>query len=617
MESVVSQSLMVNTRYVDASATGASTGLSWTDAFTNVQDALSVAIAGDEIWIAAGVYYPDEGMGQINNAISSTFTISNSVNLYGGFNGTESNLNERDYLSNFTVLSGDLEQNDWTDPIGVVTQSENIVGSNAYHVIVSHNRTTAALIDGLWITGGSANDRISYGGGLYNTGFAIINNVKFYGNLAGSSGGGIANVGGLLGLNNVTFSGNHAGIGGGGLANFAYSSATLTDVVFVNNHAAGGGGISNGAKSSVNLTNVFFFDNQAAVGGGLENDYYGSASLKNVIFAGNYARGSGGGLYNGEESGAHLTNVVFSGNYAEYSGGGMKSDFGAFWLTNTTFTGNRAGGSGGGMHVSDAPEHSGPSITNSVFWRNMDASGIGTAQSSISHWNFADAPTNIQNSDVQGCGGSKNWNASCMIDGGRNIDADPQFMNMIHPMDAPTTSGDFHLLTSSPAIAAGNLESCPATDLEGNPRPINSPCDMGAYEFSGLAFRKSANFIAVEPGQIVSFTLTVVNDLNITTTGGIISDVLPAELNFIGPIELEPAGAGNVGSLPPVLVSDLTLTPTQTVTLTFPVSIAQNLPKGTKITNIAQIRPSDGAEILSSSVIIFIPWEFYLPIIVR
>ena len=40
---------------------------------------------------------------------------------------------------------------------------------------------------------------------------------------------------------------------------------------------------------------------------------------------------------------------------------------------------------------------------------------------------------------------------------------------------------------------------------------------------------------------------TVVNDLNITTTGGIISDVLPAELNFIGPIDHITRQPGQLG----------------------------------------------------------------------
>ncbi len=75
--------------YVDADATGAATGLSWTNAFTTVQDALAVAQPGDEIWVAEGVYYPDEGAGQTNNARASTFQLLDGVALYGGFAGTE------------------------------------------------------------------------------------------------------------------------------------------------------------------------------------------------------------------------------------------------------------------------------------------------------------------------------------------------------------------------------------------------------------------------------------------------------------------------------------------------------------------------------------------------
>ena len=37
------------TIYVDASAGGAGTGSSWTDAYTNLQDALAAAVAGADV----------------------------------------------------------------------------------------------------------------------------------------------------------------------------------------------------------------------------------------------------------------------------------------------------------------------------------------------------------------------------------------------------------------------------------------------------------------------------------------------------------------------------------------------------------------------------------------
>ena len=45
---------------------------------------------------------------------------------------------------------------------------------------------------------------------------------------------------------------------------------------------------------------------------------------------------------------------------------------------------------------------------------------------------------------------------------------------------APGT--DFHLLTTAPAIDAGNAAGAPSDDLDGNPRPVGAAVDIGAYE---------------------------------------------------------------------------------------------------------------------------------------
>jgi len=74
------------TYHVDTDNTsGTYTGLSWSTAFTNVNDALAAVVNGDSIWVAEGVYYPDEGTGKTDDDPSEYFLWNKRVDLYGGF----------------------------------------------------------------------------------------------------------------------------------------------------------------------------------------------------------------------------------------------------------------------------------------------------------------------------------------------------------------------------------------------------------------------------------------------------------------------------------------------------------------------------------------------------
>ena len=97
--------------YVDADAIGLGNGSSWDNAYTDLQTALSVAASGDEIWVAEGIYYPDKGVGQINDAITSTFVLTDDVAFYGGFDPDSDvdEMAERDWETYVTVLSGDID----------------------------------------------------------------------------------------------------------------------------------------------------------------------------------------------------------------------------------------------------------------------------------------------------------------------------------------------------------------------------------------------------------------------------------------------------------------------------------------------------------------------------
>jgi hypothetical protein len=123
--------------YVNHAATGSNTGVSWANAFTSLQSALtSTCGTFSEIWVAQGLYKP-------GGTPSATFTIHPGMSLYGGFGGTETTRAARSWAANVTVLSGDVDNNDVTDAHGVVTTTTNIRFDNAYHVVWMEGQTGA------------------------------------------------------------------------------------------------------------------------------------------------------------------------------------------------------------------------------------------------------------------------------------------------------------------------------------------------------------------------------------------------------------------------------------------------------------------------------------------
>ena len=351
------------------------TGNSWATA-TSLTQALTIATAGDEIWVASGVYTP-------GTTISDTFNLVPGVALYGGFAATEAVRTERDWVANLTILSGDIGGDD-TDPDGngVLTTTTHIVGSNSNHVVLADGIqgspiTETTVLDGFTITAGQAK-KSSYlgGGGLYCAGNGSgnecspsLSNLSFAGNSA-RIGGAMYNDGSYSGnsspsLVNVTFSGNSAYSSGGAMYNFGPSSGnsspSLVNVTFSGNSADVSGGamvnFGNSGNSSPVLNNVTFSGNSAGDDGGAmvnEGSFSGDSSpvLNNVTFSGNSARNRGGAMlnegYGSGNSSPVLNNVTFADNSAS-SGGAMYNIIGSPILSNVTFSGNSAGYSGGAM----------------------------------------------------------------------------------------------------------------------------------------------------------------------------------------------------------------------------------------------------------------------------
>lgn len=199
---------------VDKSATGLNNGQTWDNAYTDLQTALQNAVSGDEIWVASGTYYPTSGVNR-----NFSFEPPSGIKLLGGFKGTESAPEQRNWQINPTILSGD---------IGVEGDSTD----NSFCVVFLHEPDTNTIIDGFIIKDGVADNtaapsfaRGRCGGGMYIMGYDAeaypdIQNCTFLHNTALQNGAGAMAFGAGMGsvaprFINCRFESNHAVTGNG------------------------------------------------------------------------------------------------------------------------------------------------------------------------------------------------------------------------------------------------------------------------------------------------------------------------------------------------------------------------------------------------------------------
>ena len=103
--SAQSNRLYVN---VNASNCASADGSSWSNAFCDLNEALTEAADPqsdvDQIWVAQGTYHPADP--QEPDAIDQSFVLPHDVRVLGGFDGTEQSADERDPATNVTTPLG-------------------------------------------------------------------------------------------------------------------------------------------------------------------------------------------------------------------------------------------------------------------------------------------------------------------------------------------------------------------------------------------------------------------------------------------------------------------------------------------------------------------------------
>ncbi len=438
--------------YVQSGSNG--TGASWADALGSLQDALELACMCSqisEIWVAQGTYYPDEGVNVMNNDREATFQLCNGLAVYGGFAGFETDLSQRDWEANKTVLSGDIGQDDVTDSNDITNHHSDIVGENSFSVVTSSGTDNTALIDGFVITAGHANDSES---------------ICFFG-----GGGGIYNNNGNVTILNNAFVGNFANGSGGGAIYNENSTSLIENNRFYGNKGTDGGAIFNNSSAVVVLMSSF--ENNEASSGGAVYDVNSETEYLNCVFSTNHTSNNGGAIY-ASFSELKVINALIVENNADNFGGGIYTLYSPTELINSTISENNAELGGGSYSQGGLL-----TVVNSIIWQNY-RDGNPNQIGSSTFWNGNPMPV-FTNSLIANSGGSSAWVPNTGTDGGNNIDEDPLFQ------DAENVN--YRLDACSPAVDAGTPDpsglGLPEVDLDGNPRIVNEIIDLGAYEYNG------------------------------------------------------------------------------------------------------------------------------------
>ncbi|MFK8054558.1 MAG: HYR domain-containing protein [Saprospiraceae bacterium] len=453
------------TTFVKTGGTG--TGNSWANAAGDLHQVLAQAQAGDEIWVAAGVYTPTSCSSCSVSQRDMAFDIPSGVDLYGGFSGSETSLTQRDFSTNVSILSGDIDADGQRD-------------GNSYHVVTFDQADAQTRIDGFTISDGYANGSggrqhgaaiFNDGSGTGNSSTPVIANCMLLNNRATSNGGAIYNDG---------FYGN--------------SSPTVENCTFRLNNSREGGAMHNQGfqgESSPTVRNCLFENNASAAGGAVYNsgnDGISNPRYESCHFVGNDCTGYGGAVYNFAKNAGAQCFAVFA---------------------NCIFDDNDGDGAAGAIYtLGSSNGDAQPRVVGCVFYDNysrvggavyVNASDNGITHLRISNSIFSSSRANFDpilhfsgNSgpiitlehvqlDALDCNtitGSSGGTLNCGA--GLIFNANAEFAN--------AASGDFHLLSTAPGVDAGDGSFFTALnvtqDIEGNARIQGGAADLGAFEFA-------------------------------------------------------------------------------------------------------------------------------------
>ncbi len=371
---LTAMAMTANIHYVKPGASG--DGTSWQNAMGDLQAAIDQSQAGDEVWVAEGVYRPDSLI-RANKPRSSAFFLKDGVSLYGGFEGNETSTDEREMLrdgkpysfAHPSILSADDDLADkWQRAIADGTSyrytwkfgndSLEIPGThdNGAHVLFAATPIVQPTeINGFTLTGANASvwQAKAYGGALYAQGNVqlrkcrvVENSSYFYAQSTSDSncyGGAVFLYSDGEGvIEDCLFARNYAHSSyGNGYGGAVYArKCAISNCEFVDCVADNGGAVYNNGGT---MTGCRFEECYASGGGALFNN--GDVTDLTVLSC----RGLlGGGVYNYN---GRITNAIVANCYAD-----------------APEYGETMGGRGGGILLQDGAVVNAAVYNNMAFW---------------------------------------------------------------------------------------------------------------------------------------------------------------------------------------------------------------------------------------------------------
>jgi M6 family metalloprotease-like protein len=259
--------------YVTTTGSDNNDGSTWDLAKRTVQGAIDTASArGGEVWVKAGTY-------------GEALLLQPYVYLYGGFNGTETDRQQRNWVTNASVVDA--------------AQTGTVITLRGGYMVTG--------VDGFTVQNGWG----GWGGGIscFNGSTTIVNNT--------------------ITTNDATY--------GGGIFCYYYADSTIRNNTITTNNAYYGGAIFCYTGSDAIISNNDLSDN-IALDGGAVYTYNSAPRISSNIITGNVAYyDSGEGPHGGgvftygdvpDAPSATITNNTFVGNSAYSGSGAFRRDYG-------------------------------------------------------------------------------------------------------------------------------------------------------------------------------------------------------------------------------------------------------------------------------------------------